>query len=100
MLFREPAAVCRQGSNRKGDFSMVNVSRIRRRCLVVWGFAVAITAAVAAWASPAVAASGSYAEAQMQVEKAGLTAEAHLLRQVELSRQLAGELPPTAMEKV
>ena len=74
---------------------MVNVSRIWRRCLFLGVLAVAI---VAAWASPATA-SGSYAEAQMQVEKAGLTAEEHLLHQVELSRQLADELPPAALEK-
>ncbi len=73
---------------------MTNTSIVRRG-LVPW-LALAIVALV--WASPAAAAS-RYAEAQMQVATEGLTAEEHLLRQVELSRQLGRELPPAALEK-
>lgn len=50
------------------------------------------------WVAPAVAA-GRPAEAPMQVMMEGLTAEEHLLRQVELSSRLAGQLPPDALER-
>jgi hypothetical protein len=49
------------------------------------------------WASPAAAAS-RYAEAPMQVMTEGLTAEEHLLRQVELSQRLLAELPLNVQE--
>jgi Trypsin-like peptidase domain len=48
---------------------------------------------------PAAAAGRSYAEAPVRVMTKGLTAEEHLLRQVELSRRLVGELPAEALEK-
>lgn len=66
----------------------------RMRGMVCLTLAVA---AIAGWAAPA-AAAGRYAEAPMQVMLEGLTTEEHLLRQVELSRQLLGELPADAPE--
>ena len=54
--------------------------------------AAVFTAAPAAAARP-------YAEAQMQIQWEGLTVEEHLQRQLELSRQLAGELPAGALER-
>ncbi|HEX9945079.1 MAG TPA: trypsin-like peptidase domain-containing protein [Thermoanaerobaculia bacterium] len=51
------------------------------------------------WALPAAAAGRSFAEAPMQVMTKGLTAEQHLLRQVELGRRLVRELPAEALEK-
>jgi len=41
----------------------------------------------------------SYAEAPTQVMTKGLSAEEHLLRQVELSQRLVRELPAEALEK-
>jgi hypothetical protein len=67
-----------------------------RRCLA-WSLVVAAILAVG-WASPAAAANRSaYAEAPMQVQTEGLTAEQQVRLQIELSVRLARELPPAAL---
>ncbi len=76
---------------------MANPPPVVRRFLALLLLAAAILAA--GWTAPAVAAGRSYAEAPMQVMTKGLTAEQHLLRQVQLSRRLARELPAQALEK-
>ena len=74
---------------------MTKASRNPRRRLLLISLLLAVVAAV--WALPA-AAAGRYAEAPMQVMTKGLTAEEHLLRQVQLSQRLARELPAEALE--
>lgn len=69
---------------------------VRRREVVLLSLSLLVVAALVA--APA-AAAGRYAEAQMEVQWEGLTVEEHLQRQVELSRQLAGELPANALER-
>ena len=71
-------------------------SPVRRR-EVARLFLFLLVAAVFA-AAPTAAAS-RHAEAQMQIQWEGLTVEEHLQRQLELSRQLAGELPAGALER-
>lgn len=74
---------------------MAHAFSVRKRSLVL----LAVAAVACGWVCPAAAAPPTfYAEAQMQVQKEGLTVEQHLLKQVELSRKFLRELPAGALE--
>jgi len=75
---------------------MTKAFPVRRRYLVLFSLAVAIVAL--GWVSPAAAGGLSHTEAPMRVMTEGLTAEQHLLQEVQLSQRLAGERPAGALE--
>jgi V8-like Glu-specific endopeptidase len=77
----------------------MKTSPVRRREVGLLCLSCLVVAIIAVgWVAPAAAAS-RYAEAPMQVMTEGLTAEEHVLRQVELSRELIAELPEEAVER-
>jgi lysyl endopeptidase len=74
---------------------MAKFRHVRRRDLVLM-LLVAVVAL--GWAAPAAASGPFHIEAPMKVMTQGLTAEQHLLQEVQLSRRLAGELPAGALD--